>query len=231
MIVSVIGLGKFGGRTATRLAERGIEVIAIDINEEAVEKLKDKVTNAVCLDATDERALRQISISDVDVAIIAIGDNMEVSIMAVAMLRKLGVGRILARAVSQLHEYVLKDIGASEIIRLEEDMGDIVASRIVAPYVLHQYNFAAGYSLVELKLGKKFEGRTLVESKMKQNYSLNVVAIQRRKPYITEEGRSAFRIEYNDNPLPMDIIHEDDILVLVGNEKNFNKLYSDLAED
>ncbi|MEX0799390.1 MAG: TrkA family potassium uptake protein [Bacteriovoracaceae bacterium] len=230
MIVTVIGLGTFGSKTATRLFEKGAEVIAIDQNNDLVDKIKERVTHSICVDVTDERAIRSQNISDVDVAIVAIGDNIETSILAVAMLRKLGVGKIIARATSKLHEHVLKEIGASEIVKVEEEMGEIVASKIVAPHVLQRYNFAAGYSIVELKLGKRFEGKTLVESQIRQNYSLNIVALQKRVPYITEDGKSAFRVEINDSPLPMDVIDADDIVVLVGSEKNFNKLFADLAE-
>jgi len=230
MIVAVIGLVTFGAKTAIELYDRGAEVVAIDKNEELVDKLKDRVTHAVTLDVTNEKAMRSVNISDVDVAVVAIGDNIEMSIMAVATLRKLGVGRVIARATSSLHEHVLNEIGASEIIKVEEEMGEIMASKIIAPHVLQRYNFAAGYSLVELKLGKKFEGKTLVESKMRQNYSLNIVALQKKVPYITEDGKSSFRIEINDCPMPMDIIEADDIVVLVGSEKNFNRLFADLGE-
>ncbi|MAZ49950.1 MAG: potassium transporter TrkA [Halobacteriovoraceae bacterium] len=230
MIVTVIGLGTFGAKTATRLFEKGAEVIAIDNKEELVEKIKERVTHAIKVDITNERAVRGTNITDVDVAIVAIGDNIETSILAVALLRKLGVGKIIARATTNLHEHVLKEIGASEIIRVEEEMGEIVASKIVAPHVLQRYNFAAGYSIVELRLGKKFAGRTLVESQIRQNYSLNIVALQKRVPFITEDGKSSFRVEINDSPLPMDVIDEDDVVVLVGSEKNFNKLFSDIAE-
>ncbi len=231
MIVAVIGLGTFGAKTAARLFEKGAEVVAIDKDQDLVDKIKDKVTHAVALDITDERALRSVNISDVDVAVVAMGDDIQMSIMAVAILRKLGVGRVIARATSQMHEHILGEIGASEIIKVEEEMGEIIASKIVAPHVLQRYNFAAGYSIVELKLGKKFEGKTLVESKIRQNYSLNIVALQKKMPYITEEGKSAYRIEINDCPMPMDVIEADDIVVLVGSEKNLNKLFSDLAEN
>lgn len=230
MIVTVIGLGTFGSKTATRLFEKGAEVIAIDQNPELVDKIKERVTHSIVVDVTDERAIRSQNISDVDVAIVAIGDNIETSILAVAMLRKLGVGKIIARATSKLHEHVLKEIGASEIVKVEEEMGEIIASKIVAPHVLQRYNFAAGYSIVELKLGKQYEGKTLVESQIRQNYSLNIVALQKRVPYITEEGKSAFRVEINDSPLPMDVIEADDIVVLVGSERNFDKLFADLSE-
>ncbi len=230
MIVAVIGLGTFGAKTAVRLHEKGAEVIAIDKDEELVDKIKERVTHAVTLDVIDERSLRSVNISDVDTAVVAIGDNIEMSIMAVAMLRKLGVGRVIARATSILHEHVLNEIGASEIIKVEEEMGEIIASKIVAPHVLQRYNFAAGYSIVEIRLGKKFEGKTLVESKIRQNYNLNMVGLQKRVPYISEDGRPAYRVEINDCPMPMDVIESDDIVVLVGSEKNFNKLFDDLAE-
>ena len=230
MIVAVIGLGTFGAKTAVRLFEKGAEVLAIDSNPELVDRIKDKVSHAICIDVTQERSLRAVNISDVDTAIVAIGDNIEMSIMSVAMLRKLGVGRVVARATTQLHEHVLREIGASEIIKVEEEMGEIVASKIAAPHVLQRYNFAAGYSIVELKLGKSFEGRTLVESQIRQNYSLNIVALQKRVPYISEEGKASYRIVINDSPLPMDVIEADDIVVLVGSEKNLDRLFQDLEE-
>ena len=136
------------------------------------------------------------------------------------MLRKLGVGRVIARATGHLHEHVLKEIGAPDIIKVEEDMGEIIAlSQIIAPHVLQRYNFAAGYSLVEIKLGRRFEGKTLVESKVRQNYGLNIVALQKRIPFITEDGRPSYRIEINDSPMPMDVIESDDVVVLIGAEK------------
>lgn len=231
MQVAVIGLGTFGAKTAARLYEKGAEVLAIDMNEELVEKIKDRVTHSVALNVTDERALRSVNISDVDVALVAIGDNIQMSILAVTMLRKLGVGRVIARATSAIHEHVLHEIGASEIIKVEEEMGEIIASKVIAPHVLQRYNFAAGYSIVELKLGKKFEGKTLVESKIRQNYSLNIVALQKRVPHIDEDGKATWKVEINDCPMPMDVIESDDIVVLVGSEKNFNKLFAELQEN
>lgn len=230
MIVAVIGLGTFGAKTAVRLYEKGAEVLAIDSRPDLVDRIKDKVSHAICIDVTQERSLRAVNISDVDTAVVAIGDNIEMSIMAVAMLRKLGVGRVVARATTQLHEHVLREIGASEIIKVEEEMGEIVASKIAAPHVLQRYNFAAGYSIVEIKLGKAFEGKTLVESQIRQNYSLNIVALQKRIPYISEEGKASYRIVINDSPLPMDVIEADDIVVLVGSEKNLDRFFQDLEE-
>ncbi len=228
--VAVIGLGVFGEKIATGLFEKGADVIAIDSDSDLLENIKDRVTHAACMDVTNEMSLRSINISDVDVAVVAMGDNIQTSILAVAMLRKLGVGRVIARATTQLHAHVLMEVGASEIIKVEEEMGDIVASKIIAPYVLQRYNFSAGYSIVELKLGKKYEGKTLAESSLRPNYSLNIVALQKRIPFITEEGKASYRIDVNDSPSPNDIIEPEDIVVLVGSDINFNKLFADLAE-
>ena len=230
MIVAVIGLGTFGAKTATSLFEKGVEVVAIDKDEVLVDKIKDRVTHAIALDVTDERSLRSLNISDVDTAVVAIGDHIDMSIMAVAMLRKLGVGRVIARATSILHKHVLTEVGASEVIKVEEEMGEIIASKIAAPHVLQRYNFAAGYSIVEIKLGKKFEGKTLGESEIHRDYHLTTVAVQKKIPYIDEDGKSSYRIEIGDSPKPEDVIGADDILVLVGSEKNFNRLFVDLGE-
>lgn len=230
MIVAVIGLGTFGGKTAISLVEKGVEVIGIDKDKKKVEALKDRISHTVALDVTDEKSLRGVSISDVDIAVVAIGDNIEGSIMAVATLRKLGVGRVIARAINKVHEHVLHEIGASEIIKVEEEMGEIIASNIAAPHILEKFSFSAGYSIMEISLGKKYAGKSLVEARIRYNYSLNVVAVQKKIPYITENGRAAFRFEVNDDPKPMDLIEEGDILVVVGSEKNFNRFFADMGE-
>ncbi len=231
MLIAVIGLGTFGATAAKKIYEKGAEVIAIDKEEKLIDAIKDNVSQVYGLDATNEKALRSINISDVDIALVAIGKNIQMSILVVAMLRKLGVGRVIARANGHIHEHVLKEIGASEVVKVEEEMGDIIASKIVAPHVLQRYNFASGHSLVELKLGKKFDGKTIVEGQVKQKYGLNIIATQKRVPYITEEGKAAFRVEINDNPLPMDILNSDDVVVLVGSDENFNRLFLDLSEN
>ena len=103
MQIAVIGLGTFGAKTAISLFEKGADVLAIDKDEVLVEKIKDRVTHAVNIDVTDERSLRSVNISDVDTAVVAICDHIEQSIMAVTMLQKLGVGRVIARATSTIH--------------------------------------------------------------------------------------------------------------------------------
>ena len=131
MIVAVIGLGTFGSKTAISLYEKGAEVIAIDINEALVDKIKDRVTHAVALNVTEERSLRSVNISDVDSAIVAIGDNIETSIMAVAMLRKLrGWASIARQLLTSMSMYYVK-LGRVKLSKSKKKWGRLSLLRLL----------------------------------------------------------------------------------------------------
>lgn len=216
MQIAVIGLGSFGSKLAETLHSLGGEVIAIDKREEITEEHKARVTQAISLDATDERALSAIGMADVDTAVVAIANDMQESILVTALLRQMGVTRIIARAVSNLHEKVLTQVGASEVIRLEEQMGEETAKWIIAPQILKQHTFSSGYSLVEIKPKEAFIGKKISELQIRENYQLGIAAIQKRKLDVDQDGRSQFKINVVSPPNPDDIIEPDDILVLFG---------------
>ncbi|MBI4208423.1 MAG: TrkA family potassium uptake protein [Deltaproteobacteria bacterium] len=228
MQIAIIGVGRFGTKLATTVARLGAEVIAVDTREHNVEEVKDRVAQAVVADCTDERAMRAIGISDVDVAVVAIGEDLEMSVMSTVVLRRLGVSKIVARAVSQIHEQILKEMGASQIIRIEEQMGEQVAHWLVAPDVLQRISFPGGYTLVEMRVPEKFMGKTLVESRVREDYGLTVAAIQKRIPEINEEGKSHYRIKTMTPPNPTDQMGEDDILVVIGEDEKIDQF---LRED
>lgn len=223
MQIAVIGLGRFGTKVATTVARLGADVLAIDTREENVEEVKDRVAQAVVADCTDERAMRSVGMSDVDVAVVAIGEDLDMSVMSTVVLRRLGVSKIVARAVSQIHEQILKEMGASQIIRIEEQMGEQVAHWLVAPDVLQRVSFPAGYTLVEVRAPEKLIGKTLVESKIREKNEVSVVAVQKRIPEIDEEGRSQYKIKTTAPPDPNGVIEEDNILVVVGKDAQIEK--------
>jgi trk system potassium uptake protein len=214
--VAVIGLGNFGYKLAVTLHDFGADVIAIDKDEKIIDSIKDNVSQAVRLDASDENALRDIGISEIDAGVVAIGSNIEENIIVTTLLRRMGVTRIVSRAMSNLHEKILDEVGASKIVRIEEQMGETIARRLVAPHVLQHVKFASGYSLVELKPRKEFIGKTISELSFRQEYKVNVAALQKRIKSIDDDGKSIYKIETKSPPSPDDIISEDDILVLVG---------------
>ena len=118
--VAVIGLGNFGYKLAVTLHDFGADVIAIDKDEKIIDSIKDNVSQAVRLDASDENALRDIGISEIDAGVVAIGSNIEENIIVTTLLRRMGVTRIVSRAMSNLHEKILDEVGASKIVRIEE---------------------------------------------------------------------------------------------------------------
>lgn len=222
--IAVIGIGSFGHKVASTLASMGVDVIAIDNNPVLIDNVKEQVRQAVVADATDEKVLRSLGISDVDIAVIGIGENMEVSILTTVVLRRLGVGKIIARAISPLHGEVLREIGASRVIHIEEQMGEQVAKSIVASNVFEHMTFPAGYSLVEMATPKEFAGKTLQELQLRQRFGALCVALERKRPAIDRSGHSLLKDDVNLMPAPTDIIHADDILVLVGTEAGIRQI-------
>ena len=221
---AVIGLGKFGMKVALTLSEKGGQVLAVDEDIRKVEEVKDHVAQAICLDSTDEDAMRAAGLEDVDAAIVGAGENLEFSILATAILKKLGVPNIVARAVSDLHAQILERVGANRVIMVEEQMGEQVARSIIAPEIHEQFALATGHSLAEVEPRPEFIGQTIGKINFRQQYGVNIIAIQKRIPIVTPEGKNSFQILINDLPKPTDVIEDNDVLVVVGSDENIERL-------
>jgi len=222
--VAVIGLGSFGYKIATTLSSMGAEVIAVDINPSLVDDIKERVQHAVVADSSDEKILRSIGISEVDVAVNAIGENIEISIMTTAVLRRLGVSKIIARAISPIHAEVLREIGASRVVQIEEQMGEQVARSLVTSNVFQHITFPAGYTLIEIAAPRSFVGKTLQGLNLRAEFGALCVAIQRKVPSIDDKGHSILKNQIHPAPDPNDKIHENDTLVLVGDNEGIERI-------
>ena len=221
---AVIGLGTFGGRVSRKLMGEDVGVIGIDSDQERVEDIKDEITQALCLDATNEEALANSGVLDVDAVVIAMGERMEAAILATAILHRLGAGYIVARAASSLYAQILEDVGADKTVLIEEQMADQVAKSLIAPDVLEQITLSSGHSLVEMTPRREMVGKRLGEIGFRKRYNVNIVAIKKRIPTITESGESDFAIRTNDIPGPEDRLEKDDILVMVGKDDDIERL-------
>ncbi|MFO7650460.1 MAG: TrkA family potassium uptake protein [bacterium] len=221
---AVIGLGTFGAHVARRLKERGAEVLAIDRDAAKVEAIKDEVTQAVCLDATNEDALSRSGVLDVDAVVVAMGEHMESAILSTAILKRLGAGRIVARAASELYAQILEDIGADKTVLIEEQMAEQVAKTLIAPDLLEQITLTSGHSLVEMKPRREMVGKKLGELDIRRRYKVNIIAVKKRIPNINEEGETVYAEKTNDVPGPDDRIEQDDVLVLVGLDEDIERL-------
>lgn len=126
----VVGLGRFGSSVATTLANKGYDVLAIDVNEELVQEISSEVTHSVQADATDEEALDTLGVDEFDIAIVAIGSNVHANILASLILKELGVPHVVAKAQDKLHGKLLSKVGADKVVYPERDIGLKVSSQL-----------------------------------------------------------------------------------------------------
>lgn len=218
MHVAVIGLGTFGRAVARALTERGVEVTGIDSDAEVIEEVKADVTQALRLDSTQMRGMREAGLEDVDVAIVAHGENLEASILTTVLLRRLGVPTIVARSMSDLHEEVLKEVGADRVVSVERELGRELAESLITPEIAERIPLSSGHSIVEITPPAEFTGRTLRDIAPRSRYRVNVVAIRRRRKEIGEGGEVRFHEEVDDLPDPDDVLGEYDRLIVVGSD-------------
>jgi trk system potassium uptake protein TrkA len=224
MQIVVIGLGTFGMKVIHTLVENGAEVIAIDNDQSKIEQIKDKVSISLALDSTDETAMKVAQIENVDAAVVALGDAQEEAILTTVILKGMGIYPIIARAADSLYARVLKLVGADQTVIIEEQMGENIAKRLLAPGLHEKVVLTTGHSLVEFETPGTFWNKTLKELNIRKQYGVNVIAIQKKMTKVDEEGKVYHAVEMNDLPGPNDVIKEGDVLVVVGAEDGIEKL-------
>lgn len=201
---AVIGMGRFGSSVAAALFKEGNEVLAIDKNEEIVEDHQDCVTHAVIGDTTEEQLLKQVGIRNFDTVIVAIGNDLQASILSVLLLKELGVKQVVAKAVNKSHGKVLSKVGADRVIYPDRDMGEKLAHQLMSsPNVLNFIELAKDYSLEEIKVPNSMEGQNLREINLRANYNITVIAIKNNH-------------QVDISPSPERALEPDDVLVVIG---------------
>ncbi|MDP8299737.1 MAG: TrkA family potassium uptake protein [Candidatus Tantalella remota] len=222
-VFAVFGLGRFGVEVCRVLASKGAKVMAVDQEQSKVDRIKDIVTQAVVLDSTDEDALRNAGMQDVDIAVVAIGDQVDGSVLTTALLKNLGVPHIIARAISANHGQVLKQIGATEVISLELEEGRRLANRILAPDLKDIIPISDNQSIAELRIPKSFIGKTLSELQLRKKFDINIVSIKRTKTDIDEMGNPTKEEEVTI-PHPEDVLNGNDVLIILGSEQSIERM-------
>ncbi len=218
---AVIGLGAFGSSVCEVLIEKGADVVVMDRDPATVEQMKGKASAAVLVDTTDERSLLKAPLEDVDVAIVAIGDDLEASILTTTLLKQRGVPYVLARAVSPLHETVLKRVGANETVNIEVETGIRVARRLVAPDVLDSVPLGGEVSLAEHLIPPYFVGKKVGDLEIESKMKLRLVGVLRLAIDIDDGGESVRR-ETVLFPGAEDSLAEGDRLFLLGADKDLD---------
>lgn len=214
---AVIGMGRFGSSVADALSKLGFEVLAIDANEQKIQEISGTVTHAVSADTTDEETLRALGIRNFDVVVVAIGADIQASILTTLILKELGVPRLIVKAQTELHGKVLSKIGADKVVFPERDMGLRVAHHLISPNILDYIELSDDYSIIEMKAPRHFTGKNLKQLDVRAKFKCNVMAIKTG-------------VKMNISPYAEDIIHEDDVLVIVGKNNDLTNLEIAYAE-
>lgn len=179
--IGVLGLGIFGRTVARQLSQFDQDVIAIDTRESHVNEVADLVTKAAVGDMTDRDFLLAVGIEQCDTVVIATGNNLEASVLAIMHCKKLGVTAIVAKAKNKIHEEVLYGIGATNVITPERDSGKRVASNILKHHIESIIYLEHGISMINFKIPASWIGKTLSELDVRQKYELNVIGTRPEK--------------------------------------------------
>lgn len=212
---AVIGLGKFGRSIAKKIAEKGAEVIGIDNNESNVERMQEELALCVCMDATDKKALIAQNINDCEAVVVAIGEDFEALLLCTVYLQELKVKRIIARANDDQQRRILEKLGIEEILSPEDEVGNVVAEKLINPSVISILQLPEDYEIAEIKAPKGIQNRNLGDINLRSKYKLNLVTIEREVEKLVK-GEKTTEQQIIGIPTPETVIESTDTIVLFG---------------
>jgi trk system potassium uptake protein TrkA len=221
--IAVIGLGQFGYQIAISLSQKGFEVVGLDENPDMVDEIKDLISEAIVLDTTDEKAMRSVNIDNVDLAVVAIGSNVQSSLLTTALLQRMNVQEIYVRVINPLQESILRSMGIKNIISIEKEMGIQVSNLLSSSGVGMYVAITDRHSLMEIKVPPKLYGKTLHELNIPSQFRINVVGVKSREATINDDGEVTYSIQMTDVPDPYYTLGKDDLLVVAGTDDYIKK--------
>jgi len=200
---AVLGLGRFGKSLAQTLYKLGHEVIAIDKDEDVVQEISDHVTHAVVGDFEDEDVLKSIGIRNFDTAIVAVADDIQVSILVTMMLKELGIKNVIAKAQSNIHARLLAKVGADSIVFPERDMAVKMAYTLTSSNFVDNIALSDEYCITELFVPEAWVNKSIRELHIRERYNINILALKRDKNVMV-------------NISPDEIMQKNDVVVVLA---------------
>lgn len=207
---AVFGLGRFGGSLVKVFHELGVEVLAIDIDQEKVDQYAQFVTYAVQINGIDEAAIKQAGIKNIDHAFVSFGENIESSILTSLLLKEMGIPKVWAKAHNEYHARVLNKIGVDRVIHPERDMAKRIAHHIVSEKMIDYIELSEDYSMVEIVATDKIHNKSLLDLNIRAKYGCNIVGIQRGKEIIV-------------SPPADEVILKGDVLIVMGRNNGIGR--------
>lgn len=206
----VIGLGQFGGSIVRELVRLGADVMAIDMLQDKVDDFSKIATQAIIADTTDEEVIKQLGLWDFEHIIVAIGEDIQASILTTLILKELGTKKVTVKAQNEYHEKVLQKIGADYIIHPERDMAIRIANNMMSNNVLDYLELSDEHSIMEIKANDRIAGYSLIDLDIRANYGINIVGIKRGEDIII-------------SPAATEKILLGDILLVIGAVIDINR--------
>jgi len=208
---AVFGLGRYGIAVARELVHNGVEVIAVDTDERIVNAAADELPICKCADITDPEVIRQLGISNVDVVIIAMANNLEASVMAVTLCKEIGVKTVIAKSANEMHQKILTRVGADKVVFPENESGIRLAKNLLSSGFVDMVSLAKNVSMIELDVKTDWVGKNLIELNLRKKYSINVVAVRKGDMVSVDID-------------PHEQLREDDKLIVIANTEKLAKL-------
>lgn len=211
---AIIGAGHFGSSIAIALSKKDAEVLVIDSDLSVIQDISDDVAYAVCIDATNKKALIGENIQDFDAVIVTIGNDFIQRLLCAANLLDLNVQRIICRTMGESQRIILEKMGITEFLSPEDEIGALFAERLLNPNIISYLQLPDGYRIAEILTPKKLIGMTLGEISFRDNHKLSLITI--RREYRTEENSKAMSEHIVGVPENSTLIEENDCFVLFG---------------
>ncbi|WP_317366717.1 TrkA family potassium uptake protein [uncultured Tyzzerella sp.] len=208
---AVLGLGRFGQSLARTLIENDCDVLCCDKDIEIVNEMAKYGCHSVQADVTDVHVLDQFGVNNFDVVIVAIGEDMEGSILATMMAKELGAKFVIAKAKNDIQKSILQKVGADRVVLPERDMGARIANTLITTNIIDYINLSDKFAIVEIQPEKNWVNKSILDSNVRAKHGLNIVAIKRENTVIV-------------SPLPTEVIKQEDILVVVGENDSIQKI-------
>ena len=213
---AVIGMGRFGTSVAMTLVKAGQEVLVVDSDEERIQKVAEFFTHAVVLDTTEEASLAAVGIRNFDMVVVAIGHDVQASVLTTLLLKEMGVKHIVAKAANVLHGKMLDKVCADQVVFPERDMGQRIAHNLMSTNIIDYFEVAPDLGIIEVDVRGDLVGKSLFESNLREKYSITVIAIRRN-------GKISL------SPSPGEKLMESDRLILVGDNIGIQRFEAEVS--
>ena len=208
---AVFGLGRYGIAVATELVNNGAEVLAVDIDENIVNSAVADIPFCRCADITDPEVIKQLGISNVDVVVVAMANNLEASVMSVILCKEAGVKMVIAKCADEMQGKILCKVGADKVVYPENESGVRLAKNLLSAGMVDLIDLSEDISVIEIPVREKWVGKTLIELDLRKKYAINIIAIRNGEDILV-------------NVDPNVQLSKEMQLVVIINKTNINKL-------